>query len=252
MDLIQLGDGKPTEHELRSLQSFISKRELRLFHFTNQMNITGIAEHGLVPRTHPKFESLVPEPKITDTTRAVHGGTCFSVGWPNFAMMAYKKLNLLKEGETFVILEIDSRILLEKNWFAFPTNSSGKEIARAVRARPGQFSASGALQIMFEDCAKTTKGTWVNRSELGLTEDLPTDPQAEIVFEETIERHWINTVFVEMQHQLNQVETLRPDLLSKLEFVYAPEMFKPRVDNAFWRNGVRLTYPIVVPSPVND
>lgn len=246
-----MGNTHRHNDEIQSLQSFILKRDLRLFHFTSQRNLTGIAEHGLVPRTHPKFASI-EKPRIPDASRSVHGGTCVSIGWPHFAMMANKRFKFLEPGEAFVILELDAQVLLEKNWFAFPTNSSAREISDAVRANPKQFSSSAALQVLFEECAKNTNGAWVRRSKIGIPQNLPTDPQAEIVFEDIIERHWINSVFVEQQIHLNDVQSRRPDLLSRLEFVYAPEYFKPRIDSEYWKNGVRLSYPIRAKRIQND
>jgi hypothetical protein len=247
LNLIKLGENNRTAQELKAIENFISKRNVRLFHFTSQRNLTGIAEHGLIPRTHSDFASL-NNPRIPDPSRAVHGGTCVSIGWPNIAMMTNKKFNFLLPGESFVILEIDAHVLLKKNWFAFPTNSSGKEVSAALRKHPKAFSSSAALQVMFEDCAKTTIGTWAERTALELPDNLPTDPQAEIVFEDIIDKHWINSVFIQSHHQLQDLHSRRSDLLSKLEFVCAPEMFAPRTDNQFWRNGLRITYPIVVPS----
>lgn len=206
------------------LCSMIGKRKLQLFHFTDIRNLVSIFEHGLIPRADPRFSNL--EIHRMDSVRSDGNGTCLSVGFPNYKMLYTKRL----QENSFAILEIDSDCLLSGNWFACPTNSATFDAQEL-----NSFASLDALEGLFEDNLRTQNGKIADREKLRISNGWATDPQAEIVVNETISSAHIKEVHFD-QAQHIEIAMMLFDSSQPVPFTVSPKLFAGRPDSSFWKS----------------
>lgn len=230
-----------SSEDVLGIKQEIAERNFHFYHFTSFENLTSILLRGLVPRSSDVFGDI--SATLTDFDRKLHGATCLSVGFPNYKLRFSKSQQMATD---FAILKIEPKILLTKTWFACSTNSTKTEISQGLEKNPMAFCGIGALQKIFADNLQTINGSTAVRSQLKIDPSYSTDPQAEVIFDETIEAAWIQNVYFEsetlmanfVRSQKNsqpEWKLIHPSSLSK--FDVNKKLFEPRIDWRFWQRG---------------
>ena len=237
MQLYKLPDYVMSKSGSHLVKHVVESRNLKLYHFTRPQYLSQIWHHGLIPTGHPYYERLIGI-QPTDDRRYRHGGICLSIGHPNYRMMNSK-------GGDFAIIEIDANILWKGSWYAFPTNSSGKEIKHALSQDVDQFRIVRALRNLFSDAYTLGGRTYTSRVELGIMPYQTTDPQAEVVTFSSIEPIWFERcIFIDEQSH-GSARGHWPQLDRKFSIDIDPNMFTGRnpSDQKFWTD-TRLDFPL--------
>jgi hypothetical protein len=202
-----------------TIQEFATERSINyLMHFTRARNLNSILARGLVPRDTlllEGFDAFNDQHRL-DGTHAV----CMSIGFPNYKMFyGCQKDNA---GETWVILVISPRVLWELDCAFCAANAA----SNGVTAVPlGQRKGLAAMQAMFADWPSKA------RAELGLPDNYPTNPQAEVLSLQGVPARYFLGVIVLNEAAKQEVLARHPGLDVRVMAQY----FRYRKDFAHWK-----------------
>lgn len=189
-----------------------------LLHFTKVKNLKSIINYGLI--TRDKVIANLNEQSINDEHRFDQtNGICASISFPNYKMF-YTCRDRYKSDE-WVILGIHPNVLWEKRCAFYFTNAASK-IFR-FNSLEEQMSYE-SFSLMFSEHEK-------KRSELGIPKPFTTNPQAEVIFLEDIQKSYIfafATSNAQLQKKLK-------DQFQNERFEIKSEFFSYRRDFAHWK-----------------
>lgn len=206
------------------LQQTIQSRNIKyLIHFTRIENLERILSEGLKAK-----DTLVTEgiPFLWNDAHRLDGRTnasCCSIGHPNYKM--FYSLRCEHPGSEWVVLGIKPSILWEKNVAFCFTNAASSSITRLPL---NSLKGVNAFNKLFDEVpGKPTRQT------LGLAENFPTDPQAEILVFETIETEDIFGVVFQSSARRDEYKIR----FSDKQVLYIPNFFSPRHDYQHWKSN---------------
>ena len=213
----------PNVRNAEQIKAIIDARGIRfLLHFTQLSNLESILERGLLTQTQIEEQGL--NCAINDEIRLDEhrDATCCSIDFPNYKMF----LRLRKKPENaevkWVIIAISPNILLEKDCVFCPTNAaSGKITRRDVN----DFKGVAALEAMFAEVEDKP-----SRAEMRQLDKYTTDPQAEVLVFDHIERKYILAVGAENKELVDELK--KKCLNINIQCVNG--LFKGRPDHQNW------------------
>ena len=182
------------------IKNFLMERNVKsLLHFSHASNLNSIISHGILGR-ETLAERGLPFYK-TDERRLDLLSNAISLSFtrPNLLMLSFKTSTL--KTEDWIVFDISPQILLSEDFAAFPSNAAATEVTNAFRRDPGKFCGIRGLRQMFLDGkastrASTNTGKKISREELGLPENQPTDPQAELMLLSQVKVPNINRILI--------------------------------------------------------
>ena len=196
-----------------------TKRHIdRLFHFTPLEHLQSILRHGLVvPSGCVEWElGMKPNDAVRhDRQDAV----CLSIEWPNWQL--FWRFQLQDTTRLWAIIQIQHRVLWEKRVCFNTTNAADNSMS-------GQsFEDRGGVHKfleMFGDCSGKT------RADLGISDWLTTNHQAEVLCLDTIEPSYFAEVHLNDGKTWQAYNAAYPNSNIKLNTSY----FAPRRDYRHW------------------
>lgn len=191
----------------------------RLAHFTPITNVQNICRYGLIPREYLSLEivRLALGPEFTDQHRmdGIPQYNCLSVTFPNYRMFYLKRQSM--PATRWAVIEYSASVLL-RVWAEYcPTNSA---------SRPPVLQGSDGVRSQFL-LPKL-------RSELAISPDMTTDPQAEVLCDSVIGGQEIIRICVEVESDVTFLAAA--GIKSEVD----PAPFRPRHDYKYWQ-GRRIT-----------
>lgn len=152
-----------------------------LCHFTRIENVPDIVREGLISRA--QLNHIGRNGKFNDDFRYddQDGAICCSVSFPNYRVFFPFRCNISCAGWVVVILRPE--VLWEKEC-AFSIENAARN---SVSSIPIQYRIGiDPFKAMFNEWPGQE-----NRTTLGLTDEYPTNPQAEVLVGDPIEPHYI-------------------------------------------------------------
>ena len=154
--------------------------------------------------------------------------SCLSVSFPNYRMFyRYRKQN---ETANWGVLLISTQVLIEKPCLFLPANAASATVREALHGRLDQIIGIRGFDGMFAERPTPT------RVDQGLSPDLTTDPQAEVLILDAIDPNYFLSVAL-LRSDAELVASIgqsRPGLPVTTGGAY----FKPRHDYQWWRLSV--------------
>lgn len=203
-----------------SIKDFVKQRGIKhLKHFTKLSNLGSILQSGLVTRdvlVHEGKDDALNDRHRHDNTNAV----CVSIGFPNYKM--FWGLRQDHPDTDWVIVVISKSALWELQCAFCVANAASTQISTTPLE---QRMTLDALRSMYDDFDDKT------RIQLGLTDDLPTNPQAEVLMLEGVPIQYIQGVYVQNDAIKAKVQKLHP----KLKVIVNENLFCPRSDYTHWK-----------------
>jgi|GEM_PF-7022897 len=216
---------------------------LVLLHFTAVDNLSGISSRGLLTLKSLSVLANVTESVVNDLVRydkriSSTGAICLSIGHPNAAV--FESYRQKYPGRKFVVLELSDYLLADKDGFVVcPTNAASSAVFRLWKGTPHLMSGHEALRELFAPRIMRQKNEGQTVEEfirpLGLPRVMTTDPQAEILYQKSINRTRIVRIHVEDSSVQRQVEALLAEGNWSLEVCVTPSYFSMRPDSWEWR-----------------
>ena len=165
-----------------SIQDFVQERGIKcLFHFTRSENLESIHQRGLITR-----DALIGEGNVSacndeyriDNTNAV----CLSIGFPNYKMFWTLRERTKDKEVDWVILAVRPAALWELP-HAFCRENAAAASVTAISLEKRK--SLDAFKSMYSDFDEKT------RKVLRISDDFPTNPQAEVLMLDGVPRSYI-------------------------------------------------------------
>ena len=203
--------------------ALLYRRVKHLLHFTQETNIDSIIQNGLIPRN--AINTLAAKPNINDDIRLDNREhmNCLSIGFPNYQMFYKYRMVSVTQGIEWGILLCSANVLLDKHCLFIPTNAASSS---TDKQNDNDYKGIKAFEALYADIeGKPT------REELGLPNDWPTNPQAEVMVEGIIEPKYILGIAFNDDALTNKYKLKYPNLAVMTE----PSLWKPRIDYIHWK-----------------
>jgi hypothetical protein len=215
------------------VRDYVGNRKIRdLYHFTPSINLSGILEKGILPRSELSSAHSETSPMYNDLERWDHclDASCCSIGFPN-----YKTFSVFKGRNpdiSWVVIALEPAILWSKTCLYNKTNAANKICSSVSRK---ERSSIGALKEMFKDGVHSSNSNPEDaeglRRLLGLSDWMTTDPQAEVLVVGQIPVSLIKYVAFENNYSKAKIEGRLPKhLRQKVDLKVVPELFGNRKD----------------------
>ncbi|WP_201578987.1 DarT ssDNA thymidine ADP-ribosyltransferase family protein [Psychrobacter sp. Pi2-52] len=160
-----------------NIENIIGSRGISILcHFTPINNLESILNNGLYPRDY--IDENMPDAIWTDDGRfdGMKNGICLSLSFPNHQMFYSKRIQR-KDIESWAIIVLDARkVILNYDCAFFQTNSAFGDYRNKSLS---EFMTSNAFLSLFQEEVETRNGVVTRQNYL--TDEFPTDVQAEIV-----------------------------------------------------------------------
>lgn len=185
---------------LRELPLFLEARKIStLFHFTSLQNLSSIFEHGILGIEDLRSKAI--DFKASDHGRQdpILNGICVSLTRPNDYMLS----NKLTQGHQLALLELSpaSSILRDLCFIASPGNFGRRDHKTRILEWPEKYCGGTGLANLFLNREL--------RKRYNLDSSQPTDPQAEIVFLDSIPASFISRIFLPAGKEYADIESVR-------------------------------------------
>lgn len=208
------------------IKNFIKENNIQyLVHFTRVENLQNILLHGLLSKASIREKNIKSlnndQLRLDDIKEAI----CVSISFPNYKM--FYKLQKEQPNAEWVILKLDPCIMYELKAAFCYTNAASKIMRRHSL---DELCTLESLKIMF---AKNLNN--ISRENLNIPKNFTTDPQAEIMFLETIDPKYIKEICLKNSYSYI-ITNIKSELSSKFQFTVEKNLFKPRSDYNFWKN----------------
>lgn len=204
------------------MEAAVKARKIKvIWHFTRQENLPNILATGLKSRAQLEVEG---ECVVFNDALRLDGNKnaiCASVSFPNYKM--FYRLRQENPDVDWVVLALRPEILWLKDCaFCVENAASASVTAIQLAAR----KTVGAFETMFNEVDGKP-----SRSKLRLSNSCPTNPQAEVLIFDHIERENIFGVACETKALRDKLRVAYPDV--EIEKMRA--FFKYRPDFEHWR-----------------
>lgn len=200
----------------------IKEREIDyVWHFARLSNLESILQNGLIGRD--TLEQWTVQPAFNDHYRLDHqkNAVCCSIGHPNYKMFYSLRVN--NPDEEWVVIACKPDILWEKDC-AFCTENAASNNVTCIPIE--QRKGKEAFERMFEEVDGIP-----SRKELGLPDDCPTNPQAEILVFGNIEPQYIVGAICYSKARETELKEKYPNF----EFLYHRSFYSARKDYEHWK-----------------
>lgn len=204
------------------MQDLITKRKIDyVWHFARLFNLDSILQHGLIGRG--QLEQWDVPPDFNDDYRydLQKNAVCCSIGHPNYKM--FYRLRVNNPQEEWVVIACKPEILYKKEC-AFCTENAASNNVTCVPIN--QRKGKEAFERMFDEVEGIP-----SRAELGLPDDYPTNPQAEILVFGNIEPQYIVGAICNSKTRETELKEKYPNY----KFLYHKLFYLPRKDYEYWK-----------------
>ena len=220
-----------------------------LVHFTRQENLPSILMHGLVPvklQQELKIKSLHNDDQRIDEQL---DATSLSIEFPNYSLF-YKFRYSQYPNSKWVILIVDKEILFSPTHIVFFCHTNAASVLPHTPNK-SELCKAKSFEDLYSDSAFTKEGKEIYRSNLHISYNLPTNPQAEVLISSIIEPQYINRIYFENVNQKDECLNSKGfEKLSEYEHLINPEFFRPRSDFKHWQKGKENGNPNLFHSPI--
>ncbi len=202
------------------MEKIIQRRGIKsLYHFTRAENLPYIYEFGLIPRS--SIIELGLPCTYNDDYRydGCEDAICTSIEFPNYKLFySLRKKNNCE----WAVIRISADILLNLDC-AFCSINAGDSRMYSQGIR--NLKSKSDFEMMFDELpGGPTRGT------LGIPDNYPTNPQAEVLIFDAIPTSYFESVYFDNREVLNYYKNDLPTMNGKINNKY----FSYRCDWNFW------------------
>ena len=205
------------------IQKIIDAKNInQVFHFTQLSNLESIIKNGLLTREQIEkrgLKSAFSDNKKLD--KYPNSTCCCSVSYPNYKMFWHVRCTY--EKTEWVVISFNTDILLEKDCAFYPMNAASGE----VNSRDANdFRGVASFEAMFAEVeGKPT------RAEMKLPDRYTTNPQAEVLVFDRIDKKHILWVYTDNKNTADEWNAKELGI----RFIFKPPAFQPRRDYKHWK-----------------
>ena len=221
------------KEQTEEIKNIISNRGIEhLVHFTRIENLNSILQYGLVPvilQEQMGINSVRNDEQRIDSKLDC---TSCSITFPNYRLF-YKFREYDYPGTRWVVLAIDKSILFSPSNITFFCYTNAARVIPQTRNLEDLCTVN-AFKNMFCDTI-IINGRRVRRELLNINDNFTTDPQAEILISDIIDKEYINCIYFQNEDDLQYYkENYGLDILKKYNYDIDRNFFDARTDYDFW------------------
>lgn len=216
---------------IRNIKEYVKMRGINnLIHFTSYSNLKSILNHGLLPVDELKSRNFIYKKNDPDRKDNRTDAISLSISFPNYKMFTEKRYKLTDRN--WVVLVLEKSVLWEKNCIFVNDNAANPNQSNNIKNHNMDWNNNiNELKNLF--CAKKDyKGNEIKRAT-NIGYNMTTDPQAEVLVCENIERKYIKEVHYKDFDISNFIINNNFDITFKNNRYY----YKPRDDYKLWGNN---------------
>jgi hypothetical protein len=219
--LVNLASEKRLKESVQIRSHVLLKVIGPIIHYTPIENIPSIIENGIVSVSESKVKDLKIVKNDSQRLDNLLNWISTSIMHPNYAYM--HSIKARDPHKQFAIVELDPKLLWTHDWIAFPTNAAAKESQSLLLNDPNRLMGLNGLINLFKDGISRDRlnPAKISRSSYSLSDNEPTDPQAEVMFFREIPSHFIKRVYFEVdKDQIGISESQIRKMVAKLPNIY--------------------------------
>lgn len=221
------------KEQTEEIKNIVSNRGIEhLVHFTRIENLNSILQYGLVPvilQEQMGINSVRNDEQRIDSKLDC---TSCSITFPNYRLF-YKFREYDYPGTRWVVLAIDKSILFSPSNITFFCYTNAARVIPQTRNLEDLCTVN-AFKNMFCDTI-IINGRRVRRELLNINDNFTTDPQAEILISDIIDKEYINCIYFQNEDDLQYYkENYGLDILKKYNYDIDRNFFDARTDYDFW------------------
>ena len=221
------------KEQTEEIKNIVSNRGIEhLVHFTRIENLNSILQYGLVPvilQEQMGINSVRNDEQRIDSKLDC---TSCSITFPNYRLF-YKFREYDYPGTRWVVLAIDKSILFSPSNITFFCYTNAARVIPQTRNLEDLCTVN-AFKNMFCDTI-IINGRRVRRELLNINDNFTTDPQAEILISDIIDKEYINCIYFQNEDDLQYYkENYGLDILKKYNYDIDRNFFNARTDYDFW------------------
>ncbi|MEK3715801.1 DarT ssDNA thymidine ADP-ribosyltransferase family protein [Paenibacillus sp. FSL R7-0333] len=204
------------------MRKIVEERKIdMLIHFTQADNLESILRHGIIPISEHNHKGITAMKNDIYRLDFCENATSISIDFPNYKL--FYKFRMKDTSINWVVLALEPSILWEKQCIFCPDNAANSDVSlRTIQERMGR---EAMLQMFAEHPKKPP------RSVLGIPDACPTNPQAEVLVNGTIETKYIGGVVFQNKSTLDRFIKTIP---SNMQTAVVDGFFDARKDYNHW------------------
>lgn len=226
---------KIKSEQANRIKDIVARRKIEyLVHFTRIDNLNSILKNGLIPVSVQQKMGITSIRNDEQRIDSKLDCTSCSIGFPNYKLF-YTFRGSKFPGSSWVVIVLDKDVLFSPSNITyycqtnaagvFPRISSAKELCTAT-----------AFENMFCDSLTTKEDKVIQRASLKISDDITTDPQAEVLISDAIDKKYIGCICFQKQPDIDEyIKKYGTDLLEKYDYKIVPRFFGARQDYMFWK-----------------
>lgn len=217
-------------------KKIIEKRRIEhLIHFTRIENLQSILKNGLVPLRRQQEMKLSSIRNDSQRIDFMPDCTSCSVEFPNYKLFFKFRNDNENKGAKWVILKLKKDILFSPANLAYYCYTNAASLVPKSSTKTKELLTSAAFESMFRTSLVTRDNTCIQRADLQIEDHYTTDPQAEILIRDIIDKKYISSICFQYPKDKNScVLEYGYDVLKLFNCEITPELFSPRKDYGFW------------------
>ena len=207
------------------IKNEIEKRSIRqVVHFTQLSNLENILKYGLLPKDTLDADEHLYEGNDDLRIDSCINASCLSVSFPNYKM--FYSCRMQDRSVKWIVISFDPRILWKKDCAFCVENAASNAVAcMPLESRKTPESFLG----LFKD-----HDNYPTRADLSIPEYYPTNPQAEILIFEPVERIYIKAIYFQTRNAGLDAKN-KYGHFGKIRFASSIKAFGPRIDYPHWK-----------------
>ena len=202
----------------KSIRSLIETREIKsLYHFTRVDNLKSILDNGLLTINSLKTKAINFYHNDDYRYEGIDS-VCLSISFPNYKMFYKYRCNC---DDKWCVIELKPSILYKKDClFCIKNAASNEETTRDNEEKKG---IDGLKKLFYDDNI---------RKECNLPKCYTTNPQAEVLVLEDIDKYYIRAIHFDTKKvKVNFKFANYPNI----KFRFTLGLFSPRTDYSVWQ-----------------
>lgn len=220
------------------IERILEKRGIKYFvHFTRLENLSSILENGLIPVSLQNEKNIISIHNDEQRIDSQLDCTSCSVGFPNYKLF-YTFREYKYPGTQWVVIILNTDILFSPDNIVYYCHTNAAGVLPRV-SNVGELCTADSFKNMFCNSVKTKENKIIQRKELEISDNLTTDPQAEILISDVIHSKYISCIcFYDQRHIDHYISKNGENQLNNFDYQVVPGFYNPRKDYMFWQKEI--------------
>lgn len=216
------------------VREILDRRNIKFFvHFTRIENLSNILNNGLIPvsmQEKMRINSVHNDEQRLDSQLDC---TSCSVTFPNYKLFYFFRKTKFPDAKwAIIVLNPDVLFSPDNIVYFCPTNAAS---VLPKTSNLDELCYAKSFEDMFKQLITTKENKKIYRSSLKIADYMTTDPQAEILISDIIDKKHIFLICFRSETDYEFcIDIHGASLFNRFEIGILPELFSPRRDYAFW------------------